>query len=161
MKNHARISDGGKRRKRRKGGMPSSLTPEVEKKILELLRKGISRRAAVGAAGASLSSFKRWMQRKDRRGRAFQKAVDVACSSARAEEHATSTAFWKARPRLSLRCIQRLNDEREAPAAPTAARREIPLRRSSRIFFSTSGVRLDGMPPLRRLRRLPPSEIRA
>ena len=85
MKNHARTPDGGKRRKRRKGGMPSSLTPEVEKKILELLRKGISRRAAVGAAGASLSSFKRWMQRKDRRGRAFQKAVDVACSSARAE----------------------------------------------------------------------------
>lgn len=72
----------------RRAGRQSKLTPETEAKVLELIRKGCFATVAVAAAGAGYTSFKRWMNRKDRRGRAFQRAVEQARAEARASREA-------------------------------------------------------------------------
>lgn len=90
--NGSERTPGARPRKRKRppsgGGMPSKLTPETEAKILEWIRKGCFVTVAVRAVGVGLTTFKRWMRRKDQRGRDFQKAVEQAKAGARAEAEA-------------------------------------------------------------------------
>lgn len=59
-------------------GRPSKLTPEIEERILEVIRAGNYREAAAQAAGIAPETLSRWMGREREPYRSFRQSVLAA-----------------------------------------------------------------------------------
>ncbi len=115
-------------------GRPSLLTPEVQAKIVDRVRRGNYPAVAAGACGIGQSTFFRWMERgkaeEDSPYREFREAVKEAADSAETEmvdviRQAAATswqaaAWWLERTRHQ-RYARRLHEQDKAAVAASVA----------------------------------------
>ncbi len=76
-----------------KGGRPSVLTPEAQKKILAALRCGLSRAAAATRAGVGARTFRDWMARENDVEPFASFRVEVDAAEASCEARLSAVVF--------------------------------------------------------------------
>lgn len=92
--------------KRRKGGRPSKLTPEVKKRLLDSLRLGNYYEAACAYAGIEYRTFRNWMKKGEeaKSGQFFQFFQEV--NRAEMEAEARMVAQWQNHMRHDWRAVK-------------------------------------------------------
>lgn len=87
-------------------GRPTKLTPEVQQRIVDALRDGNYREAAVACAGIDYKTFYNWMRRgqQEKAGRYFQ--FFQAVQQAEHEAEREMVAQWKAHMPESWQAIR-------------------------------------------------------
>lgn len=136
---------------------PSSLTPEVEERILYALRQGNYRSAAAKAAGVSFDCFREWV-RKGNRGIEPYAAFNAKLKEAEGESEAAlvttirtaaekhwAAAAWllerKYAPKWGKRDMSWENMKRQEREAQAAQIGEIPLEELERMVAAEKARR--------------------
>lgn len=110
------------------GGRPSKLTPEIAKRIIDLVRAGNFAEAAAGAAGITRQTLHNWLRRGAEEGEGpffdFAQELEIAAGEAEAKDVLSLVKAggkdWRAIAwRLERRCARW---RRPDPSEPTEER---------------------------------------